>query len=93
MFRTPSGGVAFDDVWLPWYMRQGDTPLVASRGHVYDHFALSVARLDPWIEKLERAGISFLAGPYALRATRAVMISGPSLEAIELVEGSGARRG
>jgi hypothetical protein len=86
MFRAPSGGVAFGDVWLPWYMRQGEAPLVASRGHVYDHFALSVARLDPWVEKLERAGIPFLAGPYALGDTRAVMISGPSLEAIELVE-------
>jgi hypothetical protein len=88
MFRTPSGGVAFGNVWLPWYMRQGDAPLADSRGHVYDHIALSVVSLDPWIEKLERAGITFLAGPYALGETRAVMISGPSLETIELLEAS-----
>jgi hypothetical protein len=85
-FRTPSGGVAFGDVWLPWYMRQGDQPLVGTRGNVYDHIALRVTRLDPWIDKLRNAGVTFINAPYRLGETRAVMIAGPSQEAIELVE-------
>jgi len=86
MFRTPSGGVAFEDVWLPWYMRQGDQPLVSTRGNLYDHFALSVRNLDAWMDKLRNEGVTFLDAPYALGDTRAVMIAGPSQEAIELVE-------
>jgi catechol 2,3-dioxygenase-like lactoylglutathione lyase family enzyme len=85
-FRTPSGGVAFGDVWLPWYMRQGDQPLVSTRGNLYDHFALSVSSLDTWIDKLRNERVTFLEGPYRLGDTRAVMIEGPSQEAIELVE-------
>lgn len=86
MFRTPSAAVAFDDVALLWYMRQGDQPLVSSRGHVVDHIALSVTDLDAWIAKLRREGVTFLTEPYALGDTRAVMIEGPSREALELVE-------
>ena len=86
LFRTPSGGVVFADVALPWYMRQGDEPLASTRGHLYDHFALSVTELDAWVVKLRNEGISVLDGPYQLGNTRAVMITGPSQEAIELVE-------
>jgi catechol 2,3-dioxygenase-like lactoylglutathione lyase family enzyme len=86
LIRTPSGGVAFGDVALPWYMRQGDQPLASTRGHLYDHFALSVTDLDAWVDKLRNEGISVLEEPYQLGHTRAVMISGPSLETIELVE-------
>ena len=86
MFRTPSGGVAFGDVWLPWYMRQGDQPLVGSRGNLYDHFALGVTNLDGWVAKLRNERVNFLEEPYNLGDTRAVMIAGPSHEAIELVE-------
>jgi hypothetical protein len=85
-FRTPSAAVAFGDVALLWYMRQGDRPLVSSRGHVADHLALSVADLDAWVAKLRREGVRFLEEPYELGDTRAVMIEGPSREAIELVE-------
>jgi hypothetical protein len=85
-YRTPSGGVAFGDVWLPWYMRQGEQPLVSTRGHLYDHFALGVTGLDDWVAKLREEAVEFLGEPYPLGDTRAVMISGPSLEAIELVE-------
>src|SRR5437870_6733685 len=42
MFRTPSAATMFGDVAFPCYMRQGDQPLVSSRGHLYDHIALSV---------------------------------------------------
>jgi catechol 2,3-dioxygenase-like lactoylglutathione lyase family enzyme len=86
MFRTPGAAVTFGDVALLWYMRQGNQPLVSSRGHVTDHIALSVTDLDAWITKLRGEGVTFLAEPYALGDTRAVMIEGPSREALELVE-------
>jgi hypothetical protein len=59
---------------------------VSTRGHVYDHIGLSVADLDAWIAKLRREGVAFLQEPYRLGDTRAVMIQGPSREALELVE-------
>jgi catechol 2,3-dioxygenase-like lactoylglutathione lyase family enzyme len=86
MFRSPSAAVVFGDVALPWYMRQGDQPLVSSRGHLYDHIALSVADFDAWVAKLRGEGVRILAEPRRLGDTRAVMIEGPSREAIELVE-------
>lgn len=86
MFRTPSAGVLFGDVALNWYMRQTGTPLAATRGRLMDHVGLSVADLDAWIAKLRREGVTFLEQPYRLGDTRAVMIEGPSHEAIELVE-------
>ncbi len=67
-------------------MRQGDRPLVISRRHVADHIALSVADLDAWVAKLRSEGVRFLEEPYELGDTRAVMIEGPSREALELVE-------
>ena len=85
-FRTPSAAIVFGDVALPWYMRQGDRPLVSTRGHVYDHIALSVADLDAWVAKLRGEAVTFLEEPYKLGDTRAVMIEGPSREALELVE-------
>jgi hypothetical protein len=90
MCRMPSAAVVFDDVAFLWYMRQGDEPLVSSRGQVYDHIALSVTDLDAWVTKLRDEGVTFLAEPYQLGDTRAVMIEGPSREALELVEVSGS---
>ena len=78
--------MAFGDVALPCYMRQGDQPLVPTRGHLYDHIALAVRDLDAWIAKLRGEGVTFLEAPYWLGDARAVMIEGPSREAIELVE-------
>ena len=86
MFRTPSAAVVFGDVALPSYMRQGARPLAGSRGQLYDHIALSVADLDAWVARLRGEGVTFLEAPYRLSDTRAVMIEGPSREAIELVE-------
>jgi hypothetical protein len=86
MCRTPSAAVVFDDVAFLWYMRQGDEPLVSSRGQVYDHIALSVTDLDAWVAKLRGEGVTFLEEPYQIGDTRAVMIEGPSREALELVE-------
>lgn len=86
MFRAPAAAVVFGDVALPWYMRQGDRPLVSTRGHVCDHIAFSVADLDAWVAKLRSEGVRFLEEPYKLGDTRAVIIEGPSREALELVE-------
>ncbi|PYN94366.1 MAG: hypothetical protein DMD91_28100 [Candidatus Rokuibacteriota bacterium] len=86
MFRTPSAAVVFGDVAFLSYMRQGDRPLAGTRGHVYDHIGLGVTGLDAWVTRLRREGVTFLEEPYKLGATRAVMIEGPSREALELVE-------
>ena len=86
MFRSPRAAVMFGDVALTWYPRQGDRPLVGTRGQLYDHIALSVTDLDAWIAKLGGEGVTFLEQPYKLGDTRAVMIEGPSREALELVE-------
>ncbi len=85
MFRTPRAGVEFGDVVLTWYANQGDAPLATPRGQLQDHIALSVADLDAWVAKLRGEGVTFLAEPYRLGDARAVMIEGPSREAIELV--------
>ena len=84
--RVPRAGVAFDDVALTWYGRQGDRPLVGTRGHLADHVALSVGNLDAWVVKLRGENVKFLMQPYKLGETRAAMIEGPSREALELVE-------
>ena len=86
MFRTPRAGVEFGDVSMMWYANQGERPLVSSRGQLQDHIALSVEDLDAWIDKLRGEGVKFLEEPYSLGDTRAVMIEGPSREALELVE-------
>ncbi len=87
MYRTPSlQAIAFGDVSFYWYMNQGKTPAVSTRGHLMDHVGLSVANLDAWITKLRREGVAFLEQPYNVGDFRAIMIEGPSREAIELIE-------
>jgi catechol 2,3-dioxygenase-like lactoylglutathione lyase family enzyme len=86
MYRTPRAGVEFGDVVLTWYANQGDSPLVSSRGQMQDHIALSVTDLDAWVVKLRDEEVRFLEQPYELGTARAVMIEGPSREALELVE-------
>jgi len=87
MYRTPSlQTIAFGDVAFYWYMNQGDAPAVSTRGHLMDHVGLSVSDLDAWIAKLRAEHVAFLERPYALGDFRAVMIEGPSREALELVE-------
>lgn len=86
-YRTPSvTSSMFSDVSVFWYMNQGNTPAVSTRGHVMDHVGLSVSDLDAWVGKLRAEGVALLGSPYALGNLRAVMIEGPSREAIELVE-------
>ena len=59
---------------------------MSTRGQLYDHFALSVTDLEAWMTKLRAENVKFLEQPYKLGDSRAVMIEGPSREAIELVE-------
>jgi catechol 2,3-dioxygenase-like lactoylglutathione lyase family enzyme len=84
--RKDRATVTYDDVALTWYVRPGEQPLVGSRGQLYDHIALSVSDLNAWMAKLKKEKVKFLGKPYKLGDTRAVMIEGPSKEAIELVE-------
>lgn len=87
MYRTPSvNGMAFGDVSLFTYMNQTDTPLASSRGHLIDHVGLRVPNLDTWVAKLRAEGVTFLEPPYRVGGYRAVLIEGPSREAIELIE-------
>ncbi len=85
-YRFPTSGVSFDDVAMNWYMNQTGMPLAPTLGHLMDHVTLSVSDLDAWTAKLAREGVVFLRRPYRIGATRAVMIEGPSHEAIQLVE-------
>ncbi len=87
MFRTPAvQSTTFGDVSLFFYMNQGGTPAVPTRGHLIDHFAVSVTDLDAWLAKLTAEQVTILEAPYMIDTMRAFMIEGPSKEAIEIVE-------
>ena len=83
--RQPGGGAAFGPVSLNWFVSQSDTPLAPTRGQLVDHIAVSVPALDPWIAKLKAESVTFLQQPYTFGEMRAIMIEGPSREAIEII--------
>jgi catechol 2,3-dioxygenase-like lactoylglutathione lyase family enzyme len=83
--RDPSGSVKFDDIDIlirPW----PGGGLVSTRGHIVDHWALSVADLPPTVARLKSEGIKFLEEIHPWGNTRAAMIEGPDRVAIEIVE-------
>jgi hypothetical protein len=83
--REPSGSVLFDDINIlirPW----PGGGLVSPRGHVVDHWALSVQDLDSTVTRLKSEGIKFLEEIHTWGNTRAAMIEGPDRVAIEIVE-------
>jgi hypothetical protein len=83
--RDPSGAVFFDDISIsirPW----PGGGLVSTRGHVVDHWALSVADLDSTVMRLKGEGVKFLEEVHPWGNLRAAMIEGPDRVAIELVE-------
>jgi hypothetical protein len=83
--REPSGSVLFDDINIlirPW----PGGGLVSPRGHIVDHWALSVQDLDSTVARLKNEGIKFLEEIHAWGNTRAAMIEGPDRVAIEIVE-------
>ena len=57
-------------------------------GRLQEHFLHYTFNkgLNAWIDKLKGEGVAVVDGPYRLGDTRAVMIEGPSREALELVE-------
>ena len=85
-FRVPDGWAGFNGIFFHWYSPATEGPLVSTRGQFGDHVALSVSNLDRWIAKLTSEQVKFLEKPYKFGDTRAVMIEGPSREAIEIVE-------
>jgi hypothetical protein len=77
--------VNFDDVSIlirPW----PGGGLVSPRGHIVDHWALSVSDLDGTVNRLKGEGIKFLEEIHPSGSLRAAMIEGPDRVAIELVE-------
>jgi len=86
MYRYPTAGVQFSDVGMMWYMDQTDKKLVATQSHLMDSVGLGVSDLDAWVAKLKAENVTFLRQPFKIGDTRAVMIEGPSHEALELVE-------
>jgi len=83
--RDPAGAVFFDDISIsirPW----PGGGLVSTRGHLVDHWALSVADLDGTVTRLKSEGVKFLEEIHPWGNMRAAMIEGPDRIAIELVE-------
>jgi len=83
--REPSGSVLFDDINIlirPW----PGGGLVSPRGHIVDHWALSVSDLESTVARLKSEGIKFLEEIHTWGNTRAAMIEGPDRVAIEIVE-------
>jgi glyoxalase/bleomycin resistance protein/dioxygenase superfamily protein len=83
--RDPAGAVLFDDISIsirPW----PGGGLVSTRGHLVDHWALSVADLDGTVTRLKGEGVKFLEEIHPWGNMRAAMIEGPDRIAIELVE-------
>jgi catechol 2,3-dioxygenase-like lactoylglutathione lyase family enzyme len=83
--RDPSGAVFFDDISIsirPW----PGGGLVSTRGHIVDHWALSVADLAGTVARLKSEGVTVLEEIHPWAGTRAAMIEGPDRIAIELVE-------
>jgi hypothetical protein len=83
--RDPSGSVQFDEISIlirPW----PGGGLVSTRGHLVDHWALSVADLAPTVARLSGEGVKLLEEIHPWGTTRAAMIEGPDRVAIELVE-------
>lgn len=85
-YRAPTGGVSFSGLAMNWYPNQTDKKLAPTTGRLMDHVGLAVADLDAWVAKLRGEGVTFLRQPYRVGNTRAVLIEGPSREAIELLE-------
>jgi catechol 2,3-dioxygenase-like lactoylglutathione lyase family enzyme len=84
--RTPAGRAAYGDVALFWYTKPGAQPLVSTQGQAVDHLAFAVTDLDAWVAKFRRENVRILRPSYTFGSSRAVLIEGPSREAIEVLE-------
>jgi len=62
-----------------------------SRGTVFDHVAFSVERLDDVLEALRKDGVKVLRKVGKSEGHRSVLVEGPDLLAVEIVEGHASR--
>jgi len=85
MVRNPAGAVLVSDM-ASILIRPRHGPYVSPRGQIVDHFALSVTDLDATVARLKREGVKVTEDVHRWGTMRAVMIEGPDLVAIELVE-------
>src|SRR5262249_6031437 len=82
MVREPSGSVRFDDISVsirPWT----GGGLVSTRGRLVYHWALSTSDLTTTVARLKREGVKVLEEIHLWDASRAALIEGPDLVAIE----------
>jgi catechol 2,3-dioxygenase-like lactoylglutathione lyase family enzyme len=84
MVRNPAGAVPVSDM-ASILIRPRHGPYVSPRGQIVDHFALSVPDLDAVVARLKRDGVKLTEEIHRWGTTRAAMIEGPDLVAIELV--------
>ena len=66
--------------------RFGPLTTLVREGRWAERADVSVGDLDAWIAKLKSEKVTFLEQPYTIGGLRAVIIEGPSKEAIEIVE-------
>ena len=81
-----AAGVDFGDVALTWYAHRATSRSSARAANSRPHRAQRRPISTPGSPSCSDEGIDFLDEPYQLGDTRAVMIEGPSREAIELVQ-------
>lgn len=88
VIRSPATTVRFDEISLIIYPRQRPGPLVSPRGHAVDHIAFTVRDFEGTLDRLTGSGIRIIEKTYLFgnSRTRAAMIEGPDLIAIELIE-------
>ena len=63
-----------------------EVPILAPRGKIYDHWAVSTSDLDATVARLKKENVKFLEEIHPWGTMRAAMIEGPDRIAIELVE-------
>ena len=65
----------------------------STRGTVFDHVAFSVDRLDPVLDALRKDNVKILQSAKTIKGTkqRSVIVEGPDMLAIEIVEGHAAK--
>jgi hypothetical protein len=82
--RMPNG-VAIDDISISMQPWPGGG-LASTRGHLYDHWAVSTNNLDVTVTRLKGEGVKFLEEIHPWGSMRTAMIEGPDRIAIELLE-------
>ncbi len=87
--RSPNATILYEGGALSLYPRQGDAPLVPSRGQVLDHVAFAVEGLEEVVARVRASGSTILEEVHRFGDTRAVLIEGPDGLAIKLVERTG----